>query len=59
MLVQTVNELLLSILGVWLGNGARKIAAIGINVKDGITSHGLALNCNIDLGWFDEVRDFT
>uniref|UniRef100_A0A0M3HZD3 Octanoyl-[acyl-carrier-protein]:protein N-octanoyltransferase LIPT2, mitochondrial n=1 Tax=Ascaris lumbricoides TaxID=6252 RepID=A0A0M3HZD3_ASCLU len=41
--------------GVWLGNGTRKIAAIGINVRRGITSHGLALNCNTDLSWFEQI----
>uniref|UniRef100_A0A0R3RQ81 lipoyl(octanoyl) transferase n=1 Tax=Elaeophora elaphi TaxID=1147741 RepID=A0A0R3RQ81_9BILA len=41
--------------GVWLGNGMRKIAALGINVRDGIVSHGLALNCNTDLNWFHQI----
>lgn len=41
--------------GVWLGNGSRKIAAIGIHVRQGLTSHGLALNCNTDLKWFHEI----
>lgn len=34
----------------------RKIAAVGINVRDGIVSHGLALNCNTDLDWFHQVE---
>ncbi|VDK62006.1 unnamed protein product [Onchocerca ochengi] len=41
--------------GVWLANGMRKIAAIGINVRDGVVSHGLALNCNTDLNWFHQI----
>uniref|UniRef100_A0AC34PUT4 Large ribosomal subunit protein mL42 n=1 Tax=Panagrolaimus sp. JU765 TaxID=591449 RepID=A0AC34PUT4_9BILA len=40
--------------GVWI-DGNRKIAAIGIQVRHGITSHGLALNCNTDLSWFDNI----
>ncbi|VDN83787.1 unnamed protein product [Brugia pahangi] len=44
--------------GVWLANGMRKIAAIGINVRDGIVSHGLALNCNTDLNWFHQVQSY-
>uniref|UniRef100_A0A915PQI5 Octanoyl-[acyl-carrier-protein]:protein N-octanoyltransferase LIPT2, mitochondrial n=1 Tax=Setaria digitata TaxID=48799 RepID=A0A915PQI5_9BILA len=40
---------------VWLANGMRKIAAIGINVRSGITSHGLALNCNTNLNWFRQI----
>ena len=43
--------------GVWLqagaGRGERKIAAIGIRVSRGVTMHGFALNCDIDLGWYD------
>ncbi|VBB25841.1 unnamed protein product [Acanthocheilonema viteae] len=41
--------------GVWLANGMKKIAAIGINVCNGIVSHGLALNCNTDLNWFRQI----
>ena len=29
----------------------RKIAAIGIRVSRGVTMHGFALNCDVDLGW--------
>ncbi len=43
--------------GVWLradANGPeRKIAAIGIRVRRGITMHGFALNCDVDLSWYD------
>ncbi len=43
--------------GVWLradDRGAeRKIAAIGIRVSRGVTMHGFALNCDVDLGWYD------
>lgn len=42
--------------GVWLaaGNGRpeRKVAAIGIRVSRGVTMHGFALNCNVDLDSF-------
>ncbi|SDR85173.1 lipoyl(octanoyl) transferase [Nocardioides scoriae] len=31
----------------------RKIAAIGIRVSRGVTMHGFALNCDVDLGWYD------
>ena len=44
--------------GVWLrADGARperKIAAIGIRVTRGVTMHGFALNCDVDLGWYDK-----
>lgn len=39
--------------GVWV-NG-RKIAAIGIKVKKWVSMHGLALNCNNDLGPFELI----
>ena len=43
--------------GVWLpaagGRTERKIAAIGIRVARGVTMHGFALNCDVDLGWYD------
>jgi lipoyl(octanoyl) transferase len=45
--------------GVWLqadverGLAERKVAAIGIRVGQGVTMHGFALNCDVDLGWYD------
>ena len=39
--------------GVWMENN--KICAMGINVTQGTTSHGLALNCNTDLKWFGHI----
>jgi lipoyl(octanoyl) transferase len=31
----------------------RKVAAIGIRVSRGVTMHGFALNCDVDLAWYD------
>jgi len=39
--------------GIWIGNN--KIAAIGIHCRQYITTHGLALNCNTDLSWFNHI----
>ncbi|MCW2755779.1 MAG: lipB [Marmoricola sp.] len=45
--------------GVWLRadpgacRAERKIAALGIRVSRGVTMHGFALNCDVDLGWYD------
>lgn len=32
-----------------------KICALGIRVSRYVTTHGLALNCNVDLGWFSHI----
>lgn len=39
--------------GVWLEK--RKVAAIGVAVRRGITCHGLALNVNTDLSYFKRI----
>jgi lipoate-protein ligase B len=39
--------------GIWIGD--KKIAAIGVAVKRGITFHGLALNVNTDLNYFKRI----
>jgi lipoate-protein ligase B len=39
--------------GIWIDN--RKIVAIGIAVRRGITFHGLALNVNTDLSYFKRI----
>jgi lipoyl(octanoyl) transferase len=42
--------------GVWLRSDERgperKIAALGIRVSRGVTMHGFALNCDVDLSWY-------
>jgi lipoyl(octanoyl) transferase len=39
--------------GVWIDD--RKIAAIGIKVSQGVTTHGFALNVSTDLGLFTHI----
>src|SRR6202012_2418637 len=45
--------------GAWIpasrGLPERKIGAIGARVARGGTMHGLALNCDCDLPWFDRI----
>ncbi len=40
--------------GVWVGG--RKVAALGLSVRRGVTNHGLSLNNGIDLGLFDLIN---
>ncbi|KAJ8918166.1 hypothetical protein NQ315_011624 [Exocentrus adspersus] len=39
--------------GVWIKDN--KVCAIGIHGSRFITTHGLALNCNTDLNWFNHI----
>jgi lipoate-protein ligase B len=39
--------------GVWV-NGA-KIAALGVRIRGGVSTHGIALNVSTDLEWFDLI----
>jgi lipoyl(octanoyl) transferase len=45
--------------GVWLAADAhrpeRKIAALGVRVSRKVTMHGFALNCDVDLAWYDAI----
>jgi lipoyl(octanoyl) transferase len=45
--------------GVWVDaddrGPARKVAAIGIRVAQGVTMHGFAINCDPDLSWFSRI----
>ena len=39
--------------GVWFND--RKIASIGIHISKGVTMHGLAINVNTNLSYFDNI----
>ena len=42
--------------GVWVpGVPERKVCALGVHSSNLVTSHGLALNCDVDLGWFGHI----
>jgi lipoyl(octanoyl) transferase len=41
--------------GVWLQGGTRKIASLGVHVKQWVTWHGFALNVTTDLTHFDRI----
>ncbi|RCH96073.1 putative lipoyltransferase 2, mitochondrial, partial [Rhizopus azygosporus] len=40
--------------GVWVGYDD-KIASLGVQLQRYVSSHGVSLNCNIDLSWFDHI----
>jgi lipoic acid synthetase len=39
--------------GVWVGD--EKIAALGVRVREGVSTHGIAINVTTDLDWFDAI----
>jgi lipoate-protein ligase B len=39
--------------GVWVGGA--KIGAVGVRVQGGVTTHGFALNVDVNLAWFDAI----
>jgi lipoyl(octanoyl) transferase len=45
--------------GTWLpasgGRPERKVGAVGARVARGVTMHGIALNCDCDLTWYDRI----
>ena len=59
-LILTLNDFAIQavtkpkLVGVWVGD--EKIASIGIAIKKWVTFHGLALNVNTDLAYFDLIR---
>jgi lipoyl(octanoyl) transferase len=61
-LIQTCTEFSIAcgripgLTGVWTRHAApAKIAAIGVHISRGVTSHGLALNVNTDLSYFQLI----
>lgn len=40
--------------GVWIAK--QKIAALGIRINRGVSSHGIALNVSTDLKWFEKIN---
>lgn len=49
------SERMSGLTGVWTGQSEAKIAAIGVHVSRGVTSHGFALNVNTDLDYFNLI----
>lgn len=42
--------------GVWVANSERKIAFVGISCKRFVTMHGISINCDCDLSWFEHIE---
>lgn len=40
--------------GVWAGD--RKLASVGVRVANGVSTHGVALNADTDLAWFEPIE---
>lgn len=40
--------------GAWVDN-QRKVAFMGVRYSRGITSHGISINCSINMNWFDHI----
>ena len=40
--------------GAWVDN-QRKVAFMGVRYSRGITSHGVSINCSIDMDWFNHI----
>jgi len=40
--------------GAWIGN--RKLASVGVRIQSGVSRHGMAFNCNVDLSWLESIR---
>ena len=38
-----------------LDAGRAKIAAVGVRIRDGVSTHGVALNVSTDLAWFEAI----
>ncbi|KAG1635162.1 hypothetical protein G6F44_009900 [Rhizopus delemar] len=49
-----MNSLITENTGVWIGQDD-KIAALGVQLQRYVSSHGIALNCNVDLSWYDHI----
>ena len=50
------TERISGLTGVWTSHATQaKIAAIGVHISRGVTSHGLALNVNTDLSYFNLI----
>ncbi len=39
--------------GIWVGE--RKLGAVGVRLRDRVTTHGFAINVATDLSWFDNI----
>jgi lipoate-protein ligase B len=50
----TENGRSVSYAGAWIDQ-QRKVAFMGVRYSRGITSHGISINCSIDMNWFSHI----
>lgn len=50
----TENGRTVNYAGAWVDN-QRKVAFMGVRYSRGITSHGVSINCSVDMNWFDHI----
>lgn len=41
--------------GVWTADGEQKVCALGVHLRRNVSSHGIGLNVNTELGWFGRI----
>ena len=50
----TENGRAVNYAGAWIDN-QRKVAFMGVRYSRGVTSHGVSINCSINMNWFDHI----
>lgn len=50
----TENGRAVNYAGVWIDN-QRKVAFLGVRYSRGLTSHGISINCSVNMNWFDHI----
>lgn len=52
--IGTENGRAVNYAGAWVDH-ERKVAFMGVRYSRGITSHGISINCSVDMNWFEHI----